>query len=125
MHHVVVRRGNVTSVRDVVLVVFALLFVVRIHCDSMLMFSLSCFEHEEFNLFVSIVDQALAQSRSQLNLSGSSWCGDFAKHRSGSSYLQISSGVVDDFFIIRIIVWNRNIPRCSLAASSFGFSSAH
>ena len=56
MHHVVVRHGNLTSGRDVVLVsFFSLLFTVRILCDSLIVFSRSCFEHEEFNLFVSSV----------------------------------------------------------------------
>ena len=45
--------------------VFSLLFVVRILCDSMMMFSWSCFEHEEFNLLLSIVDQSVAHGRSQ------------------------------------------------------------
>ena len=66
MHHVAVRHRNVTSVRDVVLVILSVLFVVRIHCDSTVMFSSCCFVHEEFSLFVSILDQLLAQGRSQL-----------------------------------------------------------
>ena len=65
VHHVVVRHGNVTSIPDVVL-----LFVVRILSDSMSMFSCSCVEHEDFNLFVSILDNSLAQGRTKLEPSG-------------------------------------------------------
>ena len=39
MHHVAVRRGNVTSVRDVVLMSLFLLLVVGILRDSTIMFS--------------------------------------------------------------------------------------
>ena len=45
---------------------FSLLFVIRILRDSMTMFSWSCFEQKEINLFVSILDQSLAQGRIQL-----------------------------------------------------------
>ena len=50
---------------------FCTLFFIRILCDSMIMFSFSCFEHTEFNLFVSILDQSSLVD----------WCGDFARHR--------------------------------------------
>ena len=61
MHHVVGTHGNVTSVRDVVLV--SLLCNL---CGSMIMFSWARFEHDDFSLFVSIVVQSLSQGRSQL-----------------------------------------------------------
>ena len=86
--------------------VFSLLFVVRILCESMIIFSWSCFEQEEFNIFVSIVDQWLAPRRSQREPVRIGWFGYFARHRWGSSYLQLSSCIVNEFLILRIIVQN-------------------
>ena len=63
MHHVVGTHGNLTSVRDVVLV--SLLCTL---CGSMIMFSWAPFEHDDFSLFVSISVQSLSQGRSQLEL---------------------------------------------------------
>ena len=51
--------------------VFSLTFGVRFLCDSVIVFSWYCCEHEEFNLFVSILDQpTTSTSRSQLELFG-------------------------------------------------------
>ena len=49
--------------------IFSVLLVVRILCDSMVMFSWSCFEHEELNLFVSLTNH-LHRVVSSLNRSG-------------------------------------------------------
>ena len=57
---------------------FSLLFAVRILRGAMVMFSWSCFDHEEFNLFVSTLDPSLAQGRLPAWTAGIGWCGDFA-----------------------------------------------
>ena len=62
-----VRHGNVTSVRDCVpCESFPYSFVVR---------------YQEFNLFMSILDQSLAQGRPKLEPFGVCQCGAFARHR--------------------------------------------
>ena len=79
---------------------FSLLFVIRILHGSKIMVSWSCFEREEFNLFVSIFRPTTCTR------SPSAWTvrvgkfGDFGMHRWGSSYFhdeRISSTLSSPF----------------------------
>ena len=59
MNHVLVRHGNTNPVSPMwSLWIFFLYIVDQILCDSTVIFSWSVFEHEAFNLFVSISDHS-------------------------------------------------------------------
>ena len=87
--------------------VFSVLFVVRILCYSMFLFSWSFFEQEELNLFVSILVRPFTCTRSLPALTVRvGWC----------SLFRISSGIIYDFFIVRTIVQNEGKFLVLLAA---------
>ena len=98
-------------------------FVVRMLCDSVIMFSWAC-EHEESNLFVSVLDQSLAQGRFQLEAFGLVSLVTFAGHHWGFRYLRFLLA----FFLISNLDHRPEYSKCLVAFvlhPMFGFSSAH
>ena len=92
VHHVVVRHGNLTSVRDVVLMRF--LFVLQkfeFFEIWWFMFSWLCYEHEWFNLVVSISDPSFPPRSLPAWTVRIGWFGNVARQRRGSSYFQFTS----------------------------------
>ena len=105
VHHVAVRHGNMTSVRDRLLMnIFRTLGGSNpLWFDGyVLMILLWTWRIKPF----CISYQSLAQGRLQLEPFG--LAGDFAKHRWSPQCFQISSGTVHDF-VTKIIVGNRII----------------
>ena len=86
--------------------VFSFLPVVQMLCDST-MFSGSCSEQSQtFILCVSILDQSLAQDRSQLEPFGSSGLVTLHGIAEALRFSNFSCGIIQDVFITKNIAWN-------------------
>ena len=67
----------------------------------------------------------LAQGHRKLEPFGQAGFGDFARHRCGSSCLQLSSGIDRGSLTIRIVVWNGVDASLLARFVQFLFSSAN
>ena len=105
MHHVVARHGNVTSVRDVVLMSLLLTLCSSTSWrfnDYVLMMLL--LNMKKLNTFISVAHQSLAQGRTQLDPFGSAGLVTFQAIAEALFISYFSCGMIHDFFTTRTIV---------------------